>query len=281
MTEDRSRGMTEERLRQFSAAWTAGDLDALMSFMTEDCVYSASVGPEPGTTYRGRAEVRHGFAEMLRYDRGRARDDGAAVVHGDLGFAEWSFTGTAADGTVTVIRGCDIFEFAGDRIRRKDAFRKVLAPALEPAGTPSTTRPSDGEATPGYARYFADKLAYETDPADVRRAMEDGEAEFLVVDCRPAGNYNKAHIPGAVNLPWREITQERIRDLPDLPLVTYCWGPSCNAATKGAYRLAALGRPVKEMIGGLEYWIREGHPTEGRRPPQRGQGAPSDWGLTV
>jgi rhodanese-related sulfurtransferase len=53
-------------------------------------------------------------------------------------------------------------------------------------------------------------------------------------------------------------------------LVTYCWGPACNAATKGAERLSRYGRPVKEMIGGLEYWIREGHATEGRRPVVHG-----------
>ncbi len=127
--------------------------------------------------------------------------------------------------------------------------------------------------------FFAAKLACETDPADVWRAIETGSIDFVLVDCRAAGNYTKAHLPGAVNLPWQEITPERIAALPDLPLVTYCWGPSCNAAAKGAQRLAALGRQVKEMIGGLEYWIREGHPTEGKRPVQPGNEQPLDWGL--
>jgi rhodanese-related sulfurtransferase len=89
------------------------------------------------------------------------------------------------------------------------------------------------------------------------------------------------HLPGAISLPWDEIDEARVRELPDGLVVTYCWGPSCNAATKGAYRLAALGRQVKEMIGGLEYWIREGHPTEGRRPVAKGQGKASDWGLVA
>jgi rhodanese-related sulfurtransferase len=51
-------------------------------------------------------------------------------------------------------------------------------------------------------------------------------------------------------------------------VVTYCWGPGCNAATKGAARLAALGFRVKEMIGGIEYWRREGHPVEGTEGDQ-------------
>jgi rhodanese-related sulfurtransferase len=130
-------------------------------------------------------------------------------------------------------------------------------------------------------RYFARKLAYETDPADVWHAIDSGTVDFLLVDCRPVGNYTKAHLPGAINLPLREITPQRVRDLPNLPLVTYCWGPSCNASTKGAFALTALGRPAKEMIGGLEYWIREGHPTEGKRPTVRGEERPSDWGLAL
>ncbi len=129
------------------------------------------------------------------------------------------------------------------------------------------------------ASHFEARLAFETDCADVWNAIERGSVDFLVVDCRAAGSFEKTHIPGAISLPWREITAERVEQLPDVPLVTYCWGPSCNAATKGAYRLAALGRRVKEMIGGIEYWILEGHPTEGRRPVARGEGRPSDWGL--
>jgi ketosteroid isomerase-like protein len=118
--------MTLRRLQQFSAAWTAGDLDALMSYMTDDCEYHASVGPEPGSTYRGKDEVRRGFAAILAYDHGRERHDGSAFVNGNLGVAEWSFHERAPDGTGRLIRGCDIFEFADGKIRKKDAFRKVL-----------------------------------------------------------------------------------------------------------------------------------------------------------
>lgn len=127
MTAATSPSMTVERLRQFSAAWTAGDVDELMSFMTDDCVYHASVGPEPGSTYRGRDDVRRGFAAAIAYDQGRERHEGPAFVYGTLGVAEWAFQEKAPDGAGRLIRGCDIFEFAGDKIRKKDAFRKVHA----------------------------------------------------------------------------------------------------------------------------------------------------------
>jgi rhodanese-related sulfurtransferase len=130
-------------------------------------------------------------------------------------------------------------------------------------------------------RYFEARLAHETDCSDVWKAIDEGTIDFVIADCRTLGSYTKTHLPGAVSLPWVEITEERIRDLPNIPIVTYCWGPSCNAATKGALRLARLGRQVKEMIGGLEYWIREGHPTEGRRATKKGEGTPNDWGLVL
>src|SRR5262245_55628032 len=113
-------------LERFDAAWMVGDLDALMDLVTGDCVYFASVGPEPGSTYRGRDDVRRGFAAMLAYDQGRERRGGQAFVSDNKAVAEWSFTETAPDGRQRLIRGCDIFEFAGGKVCKKDAFRKVM-----------------------------------------------------------------------------------------------------------------------------------------------------------
>jgi len=285
--------MTAERLRQFGAAWARADLDALMGFVTDDCIYLASVGPEPGTTYRGREEVRRGFAAMLAYDRGRERQAGMVVVTGDMGFAKWSFTETTAGGG-RLIRGCDLFQFRDDRISKKDAYRKLLgtvpatgAASKEDEVTATSTAMTSGSPVTAVSaapaeearKHFEQRLAHETDPADVWKAIETGTVDFVLVDCRPRASYDKAHLPGAVSLPVSEMDPARVAALPPGLLVTYCWGPSCNAATKGAYRLATLGRQVKELIGGLEYWIREGHLIEGRRPVARGQGRPSDWGL--
>lgn len=117
--------MTIDRLADFGAAWRAKDVDRLMSFMTDDCVFRASVGTEPGTVFHGRDEVRHGFELMLVYDAGAEAHGGLAFIAGDRGASQWSYSLTAADGTVTEVQGCDLYEFAGDRIRIKDAYRKV------------------------------------------------------------------------------------------------------------------------------------------------------------
>jgi rhodanese-related sulfurtransferase len=112
--------------------------------------------------------------------------------------------------------------------------------------------------------HFRTRLAVETDPADVATAIASGTARITIIDCRTRDNHAEAHLPGAISLPWQEITAETAAALPEGLLITYCWGPACNAATKGAERLSRYGRQVKEMIGGIEYWIGEGRPTEGR-----------------
>jgi rhodanese-related sulfurtransferase len=104
---------------------------------------------------------------------------------------------------------------------------------------------------------FAARLQHETDAADVHAAMEiagQGDLPFTLVDARSRAAYDRGHLPGAVSA----------HDaLPAGPLVAYCWSPGCNGATRLAARLFDEGRDVKEMIGGFEYWVREGFAIDG------------------
>jgi rhodanese-related sulfurtransferase len=112
--------------------------------------------------------------------------------------------------------------------------------------------------------HFAARLAVETDPADVKLDLDRGRRDFIVADMRSAEAYAQCHIPGAISLPHRSVSAASTAGLSkEQVIVVYCWGPACNAAQKGAARLAALGFQVKEMIGGLEYWRHEGHAVEG------------------
>jgi rhodanese-related sulfurtransferase len=113
--------------------------------------------------------------------------------------------------------------------------------------------------------HFTRRLAVETDVADVAAALATGEQDFVLVDARSPSAYAAGHLPGAISLPHAEIDEEALAALPEGPLVAYCWGPACNGATKAGRRLAELGRPVKEMLGGFEYWTREGHSVERSR----------------
>ncbi|MCP2263398.1 rhodanese-like domain-containing protein [Promicromonospora thailandica] len=108
--------------------------------------------------------------------------------------------------------------------------------------------------------HFAGRLAFETDVADVHDDLAAGR-RFTLVDVRPQEAWDQGHVPGAVHLPKGKIRLRAEQTLDrDVPVVTYCWGPGCNAATKAALELATLGYEVKEMIGGFEYWVREGFP---------------------
>ena len=112
--------------------------------------------------------------------------------------------------------------------------------------------------------FFERRLACETDAADVAADLAEGAVDYTLIDCRARNAYAKAHLPGAISLPHGEMDRETIAALPEGLLVTYCWGPGCNAATQGAQKLLAAGREAKEMLGGFEYWVREGSPVEGR-----------------
>lgn len=106
--------------------------------------------------------------------------------------------------------------------------------------------------------YFAAKLRYETDPTDVAAALDAGE-RFVFVDTRGHSSWHQGRARGAVHIPRAEIAERAPAEIPrDVPVVVYCWGPACNGATRSAIEFLQLGYVVREMIGGFEYWAREG-----------------------
>ncbi|WP_454850725.1 rhodanese-like domain-containing protein [Promicromonospora soli] len=119
--------------------------------------------------------------------------------------------------------------------------------------------------------HFAGRLAFETDVADVHTALaglDAADAPFTLVDVRSQESWDQGHVPGAVHLPSGKVRLRAEQAIDrDRPVVTYCWGPGCNAATKAALEFAKLGYDVKEMIGGFEYWVREGFAYETKSGP--------------
>ncbi|MEU8712652.1 rhodanese-like domain-containing protein [Streptomyces sp. NPDC001414] len=110
------------------------------------------------------------------------------------------------------------------------------------------------------AAHFRASLALHADVSDVAAALAaDGDPGFVVLDSRSTESWDQGHIPGAVHLPTALIPEQAPLLLDkDVPVVTYCWGPGCNGATRAALALAELGYRVKELLGGFEYWAREG-----------------------
>ncbi|MET9383197.1 rhodanese-like domain-containing protein [Streptomyces sp. NPDC002928] len=121
------------------------------------------------------------------------------------------------------------------------------------------------------AAYFRASLVFHADVSDVATALAaGGDPGFIVLDSRSTESWDQGHIPGAVHLP-TALIPEQAEQLLDksVPVVTYCWGPGCNGATRAAFALAELGYQVKEMLGGFEYWAREGFAYETWEGPAR------------
>jgi rhodanese-related sulfurtransferase len=100
-------------------------------------------------------------------------------------------------------------------------------------------------------------------PADLYADIVAGTPNLVVVDARYVEAYAREHLPGAINMPWRELDETTTAHLSREALyVVYCWNASCHASTKTAQRLEALGFKVTELHGGLETWRKQGYPTE-------------------
>lgn len=117
--------------------------------------------------------------------------------------------------------------------------------------------PEPGEA----ASEMREKLRFHTNSWDLSVDLKAGLREIVVVDARSREAYAAGHIPGAVSFPHRDIDAGSTARLDrGKVFVVYCDGIGCNASTKGAFKLASLGFRVKELLGGLDWWRRDGHP---------------------
>jgi rhodanese-related sulfurtransferase len=124
--------------------------------------------------------------------------------------------------------------------------------------------PAPGET----AGMMGDKLRFHTDSWDLSVDLRAGFSDIVVIDARSRDAYAAGHIPGAVSLPHREMSAETTAQLDRSKVyVVYCDGIGCNASTKGAYKFAGLGFRVKELLGGIDWWRRDGHPVTVSREP--------------
>jgi len=121
--------VTVEMLQAFADAWNRHDVDGLMSFMTDDCVFESSAGDEAcGTRYEGSRAVRSGYAKAWQDFPDARWNDAHHFVTGNRGVSEWIFTGTHADGKRVEVAGCDIFTFRDGKIAIKNSYRKNRPP---------------------------------------------------------------------------------------------------------------------------------------------------------
>jgi steroid delta-isomerase-like uncharacterized protein len=122
--------LSTDDLQAFADAWNRHDIEALMDFMADDCVFEASAGADAcGTRHAGREAVRAGFSEVWQTFPDAQWRDPRHFVCGDRGVSEWTFTGTRTDGSRVEVNGCDVFTFRNGKIAIKNSYRKNRPPA--------------------------------------------------------------------------------------------------------------------------------------------------------
>jgi len=113
--------------------------------------------------------------------------------------------------------------------------------------------------------FYEQKLKYETDSWDLSDALSKNK-NVIVIDARSNKSFDIEHIPGAINIPYRNMTAENTNDLKkNKSYVVYCNGIGCNASTKAAINMSKLGYEIKELLWGLDWWKRDGFQTEGSK----------------
>ncbi len=112
--------------------------------------------------------------------------------------------------------------------------------------------------------YYEAKLKYETDSWDLFENLKNDE-EIIVVDARSNSVYENEHIPSSINFPHVTMSELTVAHLDKAKTyITYCDGIGCNGSTNGALKLSKLGFKVKELLGGIDWWKRDGYATDGK-----------------
>nr|WP_323379055.1 rhodanese-like domain-containing protein [Streptomyces smaragdinus] len=109
------------------------------------------------------------------------------------------------------------------------------------------------------AAHYAARSAFEADVSDVHADLASGAPGIVVLDTRSGDAWDQGHIPGALRLPTARIADmaPRLVD-PAKTVVTYCWGPGCNGATRAALPFARLTYWAKKVLVGCERSARKG-----------------------
>lgn len=120
-----SKKVTEDFLQSFADAFNAHDVDAIMSHMTDDCIFEASAGPYvDGEKFSGQAQVKKAFEDVFATFPDAQWKNPKHFISDDRGFSEWTFSGTKTDGTKVEVTGCDLFTFRNGKIAVKNSYRK-------------------------------------------------------------------------------------------------------------------------------------------------------------
>jgi DNA-binding transcriptional ArsR family regulator/rhodanese-related sulfurtransferase len=113
--------------------------------------------------------------------------------------------------------------------------------------------------------HFGDRSG---EPVSMQELLERSRsADVVILDTRPANEYEAAHIAGAISVPVEDL-RRRLKELPrDKEYVAYCRGPYCVYADQAVEFLQTKGRRARRLLEGFPEWRAAGLPIEtGARP---------------
>jgi len=120
-------GPTTALLKEINEAFNTQNLDRIMAFFADDATFLMARGPEPeGRRVHGKAAIRKVLGDRFQVIRDMRWDHVDAFITGDRAVTVWTVTGTGADGEKLNYRGCDLYQFRGDKILNKDTYWKLV-----------------------------------------------------------------------------------------------------------------------------------------------------------
>jgi ketosteroid isomerase-like protein len=122
-----SDNVSNELLKEFLEAFNRHDLDSIMDYFADHCVFYMPRGARPrGDRYLGKDAVRAGLAKRFEGIPDVHYGDDQHWACDNFGVSEWTLTGTSVSGQHIEVRGVDLLEFEERKIIRKDSFWKIL-----------------------------------------------------------------------------------------------------------------------------------------------------------
>jgi ketosteroid isomerase-like protein len=134
MSQTKTKSVEEDRttialLDSFANAFNAHDADKIVSYMTDDCIFQASAGPDvDGEKFVGKEAVKKAFEDIFKNYPDAKWNKPHHFISGDRSVSEWVFTGTKPDGSKIEVAGCDLFTFRNGKIYIKNSYRKNRPP---------------------------------------------------------------------------------------------------------------------------------------------------------
>jgi ketosteroid isomerase-like protein len=114
-------------LQDIVDAFNRHDVDALVNFFTEDGEMYLAAGPEIwGTRIKGKAAIREALTKRFASSPDVQWTEGKSWISGDKAVSEWRVRGTQPNGQQLDLLGCDLWEFRGDKIVKKDTYYKQI-----------------------------------------------------------------------------------------------------------------------------------------------------------